>query len=316
MGRQCLRASTKFLSLPWLGLVMSCGLANPGIPDPNLDQNSLDSEVAGPGAPVPFRVNWMEDPGNGLGLAPFPDIPIYQGVIIGCLSGFTKSFDENTVGVFLQNSDLNCQFRLRSLSFRGQDFQFDQNLDWSPGQRISTSGSLGLPITVVVKSQIATPVLGAQTVTLALLVAQVGDTATVRPRLQAGINLSPSRPIPLTLVRSNMELDTRTNVGLFSFALGCLSPVVRSGAGQGAAQETRCGGILLESLKIRLQRHPGGQLSLSQCRQLAEQPPGEKPVISVANEVAELPNGGLALQQISGPGRISQRVNLSSTFSR
>lgn len=271
--------------------IVGCGAVS-NTSESNSDREAeKDKEVK-----VSIQVKYKEKQETGFALV---SADSYNAEISGCLSGYTKSLTMANSSVNVQNTDRNCLFKINSLVFHGETFTPAGGQDWTTGQSFNVTGGAGTRLNFKVVSNIATPISGAQTVTVQFGYAEEGISQTVAAGVSTGISVTGADPIDLEIVALAVTVDSGDGAGLFNFTLECADPVA-SGACNGVATGTLKAGLALDA-------SGGADLTLDECKTIAAG--GSTGTSFAAGANPSYPNGGLTTGNRKGPATLYAAAN-------
>ena len=225
----------------------------------------------------------------------------YSGVISGCVSGYSKALTKADTTVNVQDGDFNCLFKLSSLAYGGETFSFDGTENWASGGAFNKTGSSGTAMNFSVVSQLASPVAGAQAVTLIFGAADEGANQAVAADITTAVSITGVDPLGVSLTIADVKVQNPSGAGLFSFDLACDHAVVGTGA------SAVCNGQTLQNLAIRLATDASfpNDLTLAECRAAATGTGTLHGVYAPAVGV----NGGMQALSVPGPTKLFTPAN-------
>ncbi|MBP9706203.1 MAG: hypothetical protein KBD78_01065 [Oligoflexales bacterium] len=214
----------------------------------------------------------------------------YSAAITGCVSGFTKSgITEATTSVQVPAGDHDCVFKLSTFVLNGENFAADIGQSFAAGTSFILTGSQGTNLEFVVNSNLASPIVGAQSVNMTFSTITSGGPIIVSPSAAAGISISGSDPIDLEIGSASATIDANDGAGIFTVVLDCASNIA-SGLCNGISLATMKSNIVLDSF--------GGDLDLAECLTVANAG-AVGSIVNVGH--ASAPHGGLSTAAKKGP---------------
>ena len=172
----------------------------------------------------------------------------YNAEVVGCLSGWSSSgLTQANASINVPDTDSNCEFQLVDAIIDGETFDFSGVSDWSASSAFLVTGSLGTSINFTVAAQLASPISGAQTVSVTYGVFSVGAQAdNVQTNVSAaGITVAGSDEIDLEIGNINVTIDAVDGHGNFEIQLDCGSAVAAGSCGTTVLADVKL--ILLNS---------------------------------------------------------------------
>ena len=226
----------------------------------------------------------------------------FVGVVDQCRSGFNMTWTEGSE-FFVQDGDLDCQFRLVELAIDGELYRFDEGLVWDEGATISAAGEAGTSRTFQVVKNFDPVIEGPQEIIIQSFQATIGNGIAYSPDLPSGVKIEYNKPLALEI--SSFQVGVaKTGGGDFQFILGCQMAVTPEGT---------CDGILLNSLGASLTVKtldfvPSWEHCQSSLTQAGIALDGFANIYT-PESMALLPLGGLEIPSILGPDRLYDPIN-------
>lgn len=225
----------------------------------------------------------------------------YTGSITGCVSGYSKSLTKADLNVNVQDGDFDCVFKLTTLAYGGQTYNFVGDENWATGGSFSKTGSGGTEMNFSIVSQLASPVSGTQSITIVFGASDEGTDQTVAADVSTAVSITGVDPLGLTLAITDVKVQNPSGAGLFNFDFVCSTPVV------GTGDAATCNGQVLKNLDVRLAVDSSfpNDLSLAECRAAATGAGSLHGAFSGAIGG----NGGMSANLVPGPVRLFSPAN-------
>ena len=233
---------------------------------------------------------------NQTGFA-FARVEAYSGHITGCVSGYNLDITEASTTIQVQDSDVDCVFKLKSIMINGEIFDLTGETNWVEGNKFNITGTAGTSASFSLLNQLASPINGTQSVVIVFSLAAVGSDSNIGSSVGSSISVGGGAPIKLNVSTFSVSIDPATGGGLFNVQMECAEPVI--GSGNGAT----CSGVKLESMNVGLALDSfGTSLNLDECRALSNNSGTPAKGVAVAASASPtMPNGGLSIGSLVGP---------------
>ena len=293
---------SKLRNLAVLAATLGLGIYGCGRQDSSQSAPTLGDEASGGEGWVDVVVN-IDNPDDNQGASlSLASADSYAAEITDCLSGYQKSLTEADTSVNVQDGDFNCEFKLTSLIYNTETFSFTGSENWAASSSFDKTGSAGTIMNFAVVSQVASPVSGAQSVTIIFGAAEEGASQAAAADIATGISVTGVDDLGLSVDVFDVLVDATDGAGRFYFDLECSNAIAGSGA------SATCNGETIEVLAVRIALDTyGPNLTLDECRNHANGTGSTNG--STAAGIGT--NGGLDIDALKGPAALFTPANAS-----